>query len=212
MIRERGERVAAWATATLVVAVLTALTGTAAVLVRAQESFPASAEMAAGSGSRNVFAAPATPSSDPLRVRIPAIGVNVALKRLGLNDDATLEVPGYDEAGWYAGGPRPGEHGPALIAAHRDSAVGPAVFYRLEDLAPGDLVHIDYEEGSVTFAVRASQSFPKSQFPTERVYGATSGPALRLVTCDGTFDRIVHSYRDNLIVWADPAGPASPGQ
>ena len=149
-----------------------------------------------------------TPSGDPLRVRIPAIGVDAPLVRLGLNPDQTLEVPGYDESGWYTGGSRPGDRGPAVIAAHVDSTTGPAVFYRLRELKAGDTVHVDYRDGTVTFSVRESQSFPKTSFPTAQVYGATQGPELRLITCDGTFDRKARSYRSNLVVWA---GLASPG-
>lgn len=153
--------------------------------------------------------APAAPAGDPLRVRIPAIGVVASLVRLGLNPDRTLEVPGYEEAGWYTGASRPGDPGPSVIAAHVDSTTGPSVFYRLRELKPGDEVHVDYRGGSsVTFAVDRSESFPKASFPTAQVYGATAGPELRLITCDGTFDRTVRSYRSNLVVWA---GPVSPG-
>ncbi len=134
---------------------------------------------------------------------MPAIGVSSTLVRLGTNVDGTLEVPGYEEAGWYAGGSRPGDPGPAVIAAHFDSTVGPAVFYRLEELKPGDLVHIDYPDATVTFSVRQSESFSKSRFPTAQVYGRTNRPELRLVTCDGTFDRRARSYSNNLVVWAD---------
>jgi len=42
--------------------------------------------------------------------------------------------------------------------------------------------------------------YPKDRFPTEAVYGPTSGPELRLVTCGGTFDRSARSYDDNVVV------------
>ncbi len=64
----------------------------------------------------------------PVRVRIPAIGVDADMGSLGLNADGTLEVPPYDRAGWFRGEPKPGETGPAVIAAHVDSTAGPAVF------------------------------------------------------------------------------------
>lgn len=210
MIRQRCEAAAAGASALLLAAaVLLALTGGGAVLARSGRSVPPGdgviAEPRAGQVSKS--APVIAPPGDPLRVRIPAIGVVAPLVPLGIRADGTLEVPGYEEAGWYAGGSRPGDPGPALIAAHVDSTSGPAVFYRLEDLNPGDVVHVDYHEGSVTFAVRESQSFAKSRFPTDRVYGATHGPELRLVTCDGTFDRSAGSYSSNLVLWANVAAP-----
>ncbi len=145
------------------------------------------------------------PQGDPIRVRIPAIGVFAPLVPLGIAADGTLEVPRYQEAGWYAGGSRPGDQGPAVIAAHVDSTTGPAVFYRLKELGPGDVVHVNYADGTVTFSVRESESFLKSQFPTQAVYGPTEAPELRLVTCTGTFDRTARSYRSNLVVWAEVA-------
>jgi LPXTG-site transpeptidase (sortase) family protein len=199
-------RVAVPVAATLLIAVLLALTGTGVVVARtggAAAPVVAAKAAAALPGPRDL-----TPSGDPLRVRIPAIGVDAPLVRLGLNPDRTLEVPGYDESGWYTGGSRPGDRGPAVIAAHVDSRTGPAVFYRLRELKAGDAVHVDYRDGTVTFSVRESQSFPKTSFPTAQVYGATVGPELRLITCDGTFDRKARSYRSNLVVWA---GLASAG-
>ena len=44
--------------------------------------------------------------------------------------------------------------------------------------------------------------YPKDAFPTDRVYGPTAGPELRLITCGGSFDRSAGSYRDNTVVFA----------
>lgn len=54
----------------------------------------------------------------------------------------------------------------------------------------------------VAFAVERSARHPKSNFPTEEVYGPTTERALRLITCGGTFDRTSRHYRDNIIVFA----------
>lgn len=35
----------------------------------------------------------------------------------------------YWEAGWWSGGPEPGERGAAVIAGHVGSKNGPAIFY-----------------------------------------------------------------------------------
>jgi len=196
--------------ATLLAAILLALTGSGVVLARSGS--PSAPLDVAAPPPREAPRppVPAAPAGDPLRVRIPAIGVVAPLTRLGLNPDRTLEVPSYDKAGWYTGASRPGDPGPSVIAAHVDSTTGPSVFYRLRDLSPGDVVHVDYRGGaSVTFTVRRSESFPKASFPTAQVYGATAGSELRLITCDGTFDRRARSYRSNLVVWAGQE--ASPG-
>jgi sortase (surface protein transpeptidase) len=144
------------------------------------------------------------PLSPPVRVEIPAIGVSSPLVRLGLNRDGTMQVPGdFQVAGWFTGGPQPGQLGPAVIAGHVDSRTGPAVFYRLRDLRPGDQVRVARADHRVVrFQVESLASYPKQALPDEAVYGATTAPALRLITCAGTFDRSRHSYRDNLVVSA----------
>lgn len=199
--------------ALFVVAVLLALTGVGAVVALRRGSLPPDGHsVSAATASRVPGSPPAVPPGPPLHVRIPAIGVLAPLVPLGVNTDGTLEVPQFEEAGWYAGGSRPGDPGPAVIAAHFDSTTGPAVFYRLKELKPGDVVHVGYRAGTVTFSVRESRSFPKSRFPTHEVYGGTDGPALRLVTCDGTFDRKTRTYRSNLVVWADVISPPETAQ
>jgi sortase (surface protein transpeptidase) len=144
------------------------------------------------------------PLSPPVRVEIPAIGVSSPLVQLGLNRDGTMQVPGdFQVDGWFTGGPQPGQLGPAVIAGHVDSRTGPAVFYRLRDLRPGDQIRVVRADRLVVrFEVESLASHPKQALPDEAVYGATTAPALRLITCAGTFDRARHSYRDNLVVSA----------
>ena len=143
-------------------------------------------------------------AAPPVRIRIPAIGVSAAVIRLGLNRDGTLQVPAdFGVTGWFTGGPAPGETGPAVIAGHIDSRRGPAVFYRLPALRPGDRVAVERADGStVQFAVESAARYPKVAFPTEAVFGPSPDPLLRLITCGGTFDRSRRSYRDNVVVTA----------
>ncbi|GIF72827.1 class F sortase [Asanoa siamensis] len=143
----------------------------------------------------------------PVRLRIPAAGIDTALGSLGRNPDGTVEVPTDPaEAGWFAEGPRPGQPGPAVILGHVDSRTGPAVFYALPTLRPGTLVTIDLSDGTgVAFRVAGQQRVAKTSFPTDEVYAPTLRPSLRLITCGGTFDHTSRHYRDNVIVYADPA-------
>jgi hypothetical protein len=142
--------------------------------------------------------------SPPVRVRIPAIGVDSSLQSLGLLPDGTLQPPSqWQQAGWFADGVRPGALGPAVIAGHVDSVSGPAVFYRLRELRPGDEVDVAQRTGRwLRFVVQTVRAYPKAQFPTEAVYGPTASPELRVITCTGDFDRAKHSYVDNLVVSA----------
>jgi sortase (surface protein transpeptidase) len=140
----------------------------------------------------------------PARLQIPAIDVDTRLERLGLDKHGEVEAPAkWQEAGWYTGSVRPGQAGPAVILGHVDSTSGPAVFYRLARLRPGDAVTVTRTDGStVAFHVSGQQQVAKSQFPTDLVYAPTLEPSLHLVTCAGSFDRKSRHYRDNIIVSA----------
>jgi sortase (surface protein transpeptidase) len=140
----------------------------------------------------------------PVYLSIPVIGVHTRLIKLGLTAQGTLQVPASTSvAGWYTGGPRPGQVGSAVIAGHIDSYLGPGVFFRLRLLRPGDRVYVRQVGGALTvFRVYAEHSYPKDHFPTQKVYGPAPDPELRLITCGGTFDPAIGSYLNNVVVYA----------
>jgi hypothetical protein len=140
----------------------------------------------------------------PVRVRIPAAGVDSVLESLGRAADGTMALPSRPErTGWFSGGARPGQPGPAVIIGHVNWAHRPAVFFRLHELNPGDIVYVERADGSTArFRVTGKKWVPKSRFPTDQVFAPTLQPALRLVTCGGSFDYATRNYRDNVIVFA----------
>jgi len=147
--------------------------------------------------------------STPVRVQIASISVDSTLMNLGLRKDGSMEVPsGGFPAGWYNGGPTPGELGPAVIAGHVDMN-GPGVFYKLHDVKAGDQVTVTRADGSKpVFRVTRVAQYLKDQFPTKLVYGNIDHPGLRLITCGGTFNSQTGHYEDNLVVFADLVSPA----
>lgn len=149
---------------------------------------------------------PVYPTSPPVEVRIPAIGISQSLIGLRVATDGSLEVPqDFDDVGWFSEGYAPGDQGPAVLVGHVDSKAGPAAFYELDVLAIGDLVQVRRADGTLrTYAVTDTQSVPKLEFPTEFVYVGDGGEELKLVTCGGTFDRSSGHYLNNTIVTAEP--------
>ncbi|MBC9006655.1 class F sortase, partial [Micromonospora aurantiaca (nom. illeg.)] len=150
-------------------------------------------------------------ASPPIRITIPRIGVRADVLAFGVNDDGTVQVPPLDQAmdaGWYKLGASPGEIGNAVIMGHVDSAeIGPAVFFRLGELRPGDGISVERADHTeVTFQVDGLKSYPKDQFPTELVYGPSDRASLRVITCGGRFDEQKRSYTDNVIVFATMTG------
>lgn len=146
-------------------------------------------------------------TAPPVRLRIPSIDVDTRLEALGQAPDLSLEVPRQpSSAGWWAGGPRPGQVGPAVILGHVDSKSGPAVFFRLGELEAGDEVLVERADGTTAhFRVTTLDRYHKAEFPSELVYYPTVEPELRLVTCGGPFDPSTGHYRDNLVVFAAQA-------
>ncbi|MER5863526.1 class F sortase [Kitasatospora sp. NPDC002040] len=150
----------------------------------------------------------------PTRLRIPCIGVDSALTELQIQEDGHLGTPQDPEvAGWWSRGPAPGGDGTAVIVGHVDSRTGPAVFTGLQALRPGDRIEVNSADGStISFTVEALRSYGKDQFPDDEVFGDTAGPSLRLITCGGSYDRRLHTYPANLVVFATPTLPGAAQQ
>ena len=144
----------------------------------------------------------------PVSLDVPRIGITGArLVRLGLARDGSIQVPALganSPAGWYSGSPTPGSLGPSVILGHVDSAsAGPAIFFRLGTLRPGDTAMVTRADHSVAvFRVDSVEQYSKSKFPTLQVFGNTDHAALRLITCGGTFDPVTGSYESNVVVYA----------
>jgi sortase (surface protein transpeptidase) len=152
----------------------------------------------------------ALPRSVPVRLSIPTIDARSTLIPLNLNPDHTVQVPPLTnpaQAGWYAPGPTPGETGASVILGHVDGYDEPGIFYHLRDLHPGNAILITRKDATTTrFTVYRTEQAPKTDFPTTKVYGPTTRPELRLITCGGTFDRQTGNYLDNIIVFAALTG------
>ncbi|MGH8893857.1 MAG: sortase domain-containing protein [Actinomycetes bacterium] len=146
-----------------------------------------------------------------VHLRVPAIDVDTDLEQLGLSRRQRLRPPADPAlAGWFTGSAVPGRLGAAVIAGHRDSRSGPAVFWRLTDLAPGDRIAVTRSDGvTVRFRVAEVRRVARREFPTEDVYGATPDRTLRLITCGGLYDHVHGRYVDNVLVLALAVG--SPG-
>jgi LPXTG-site transpeptidase (sortase) family protein len=143
----------------------------------------------------------------PSRVRIPSIDlVTPPLQDLGRAADKSIALPTKPGlAGWFEGGPRPGQPGPAVVIGHVDWDHGPAVFFRLREMKPGQSVFVDRADGSTQeFRVSKVRQVAKDDFPTADVYAPDLAASLRLITCGGQFDYSTGNYLDNVIVFASP--------
>lgn len=143
----------------------------------------------------------------PVSVDIPAIGVHSKLLHLGVNPDGTMQVPSLTsragQAAWYKYSPTPGQIGASVIEGHVDSYRGPAVFFRLGALRPGDRVRVRLADGvTAVFRVTGVRQYPKSKFPARKIYGPTRFASLRMITCGGVFDYRTQNYLSSTVVFA----------
>lgn len=158
--------------------------------------------------SKATAVGPVLPRSVPVVLDVPSIGIHGAqLVHLGLAKDGSISVPpvgANSPAGWFDGSPTPGQLGPSVILGHVDSATaGPAIFYRLATLKPGDSATITRADHTVAvFRVDSVEEYSKASFPTLQVFGNTDRAALRLITCGGKFNPAKASYESNIVVYA----------
>jgi LPXTG-site transpeptidase (sortase) family protein len=150
---------------------------------------------------------PAAPSetNPPVRLAIDSIGVDVAVRAVGVTDDGQLEVPDETEVGWYRLGSSPGEPGAAVIAGHVNWNRVDGPFVRLRQLEPGSTVVVSLGDGSTrTYQVVERQQYAKTALPADRIWTQTGPETLVLVTCGGSFNPDIRRYRDNIVVYAVP--------
>ena len=159
---------------------------------------------------------PSLRRSLPVSVDIPAIGVDSKLLHLGVNSNGTVRVPSLytrpNQAAWFKYSAAPGQIGTSVIEGHLDGYHGPAVFFRLGALRPGDRINVTLADGiTAIFRVTGVRQYPKSRFPARAVYGTTGYAALHLITCGGAFDHATGHYLSSTVVFASltssrPAG------
>lgn len=149
--------------------------------------------------------------SVPRLIWIPKIKVWARIAPGGMRPNGTAVLPSLRHpfvTTWFDAGPAPGQRGTAAIFGHVDSRkVGPAVFYKLGTLKPGDLIYITLDDRDVAiFRLYAVAMYRKSAFPTAVVYRYTRWPTLRLITCGGTFDQRTNHYLSNVVAFAAYVG------
>lgn len=154
---------------------------------------------------RKAFA-PRPTKRHPWTLRIPSIGVRANMIRLGFSASAGLPVPSLSDAfqvGWYGFSSVPGRPGNSVLVGHVDTYLGPAVFYDLYLLRPGNSIYIQLNtKRIVRYTVRSIRELPKSSLPVDQIFSTTHAHRLWLITCGGPFDYATRHYLDNIVVSA----------
>jgi LPXTG-site transpeptidase (sortase) family protein len=149
----------------------------------------------------NRVTGPITPS----RLRIPVIGVDAWVGAVGLRSDGSMDVPNnLWTSSWLATGPKPGQPGNAVIAAHR--GVGsPALFSHLENVQPGDTIYVSDAAGNeIAYSVTAVVALDLSLSSQREVFAPATAQQLVLITCFGRYIPNARTYDHRLVVVGQP--------
>jgi LPXTG-site transpeptidase (sortase) family protein len=138
-----------------------------------------------------------------MRLSIPKIGVDMAVHSRTMGTNGVMGDPAgawqviwYDFGGWNTLGGRPGEAGHnAVFSGHVDYiGVGPAVFYGLRNLAPGDRVTVTSNSGTFTYEVQWSE-WVSAHVDFTSMVRKTGADSITLITCIGSLSGGDYSHR-----------------
>ena len=146
-------------------------------------------------------------STAPLeRLIIPSVNIDAPVVVKGLDQNNKMQSPdnAWDVA-WYDFSARPGAGSNAVFSGHVDYVnVGPAVFWRLNELQAGDRIDVRYADGTtLPYGVTAVNTFDAATAPIDRIVAPTPVDSVTLITCAGTFDPATRQYDKRLIVKAE---------
>ncbi|MCX7996659.1 MAG: class F sortase [Patescibacteria group bacterium] len=145
------------------------------------------------------------PRFEPVRLRIPKLGIDTTVEHVGLTSDNAMDTPKDPwNVSWLSTSYAPGQTGSAVLAGHVDTPTGPAIFQNLGALAPGDTIEVlDASGVSLTFTVSRVENYPADAFPFTEVFDANDTRRLNLITCAGTFNTIGPGYSHRLVVYSE---------
>ncbi len=159
---------------------------------------------------------PQPPLGDaPYRMIIESIGVDVPVQTLGLDANSEPEVPMGDDAGqvvaWYDFSAPPGTGSNAVFAGHAYWQ-GPAAFYRLDELQPGDAIKLSRQDGPELACIVAWSRLVDPNDPSSLdVMRPTDDDVITIIAEAGSF--IGGAWSQRLIVRVElaPTSLTSPG-
>ena len=151
-------------------------------------------------------AALAPPSEAPIaRLAIPRFEVDAPVVVRGVDANGVMETPdGPEDVAWYDFTAKPGFGSNAVFSGHVDYInYGPAVFWNLKDLNPGDIIEVRMEDGTVyRYSVEQREQVYADKADVGKIVGPTPTEIITLITCGGTFDTSTGQYDQRVIVRA----------
>lgn len=144
------------------------------------------------------------PVFTPKRLVISKIGVEGNVVPVGTEADGKMASPGTaDDVGWWAG--RKAGEGNLLLDGHHDWNGKVGVFYRLEELKPGDTVEVHGSKDSQKLVYRIIwvKNYDRKIDATDLLGNKENKQVATLITCGGTFDTIARTHRERIVARAE---------
>ena len=145
----------------------------------------------------------------PIALQVDKFGIDAPIEIGAIVDGVMLDPSGPWVVSWYDQLGEIGEGGNIVMAGHVDYyTVGPAVFWNVRDLVPGDILRLVGEDGqSYEYAVDWMQQYNVFTDLTPEVIqndivADTGYETLTLITCGGDFDPSTASYNQRWVLRA----------
>jgi hypothetical protein len=152
----------------------------------------------------------------PVELQIDGIGVAAPIEVGAIVDGAMADPSGPWVVSWYEPLGKVGEGTNVVMSGHvdyynsgPDGTPGPAVFWEVPNLAPGDIIRVLGENGeSVEYAVEWIRQYDVATELTPEVIqndivGDTGKESLTLITCGGEFDPTTGEYLKRWVLRAN---------
>jgi LPXTG-site transpeptidase (sortase) family protein len=117
------------------------------------------------------------------------------------NPNSWDDVAYYDFSQFPDKGGLPGKGGNIVLAGHVDYIRhGPAVFWRLHELAAGDIVTIRLTDGSeINYKIEFNKVLDPNEADWSGIVSATADESVTLITCTGVFE--AGHYNNRQVAW-----------
>ena len=145
----------------------------------------------------------------PIALQVDKFGIDAPIELGAVVDGVMLDPSGPWVVSWYDALGKIGEGGNVVMAGHVDYyTVGPAVFWNVRDLVPGDIVRVVGEDGAnYEYVVEWMQQYNvvtdlTPQVIQNDIVGDTGQESLTLITCGGDFDPATATYNQRWVLRA----------
>lgn len=139
----------------------------------------------------------------PERLKIASLGIDAEVEQVGKKDDGTIGAPQkFNNVGWYALGPKPGERGNAILDGHVNNGLTTSgVFKHLSQIALGDTIEVVSGSSTLVYKVVEVKQYDATATAAE-VFDTTGPSRLVLITCEGEWVSSTKTFSKRFVVFA----------